>query len=66
MSICAGNTENADRSLQHSHFADELTAKCVDDTSDRRGFALADEVEVQHTLDSTRLQTTKPAESEYI
>lgn len=42
----------------HVHFADELAAKGVDDTSHRRRFSLADEVEVQHTLNRTRLKAT--------
>jgi hypothetical protein len=41
----------------HVHFADELTTECVDDTGDRGLLALADEVEVEHTLDGTGLQT---------
>ena len=39
------------------HFADELTAECVDDTGDGGLLALADEVEVEHTLDGTGLQS---------
>ena len=42
----------------HVHFADELAAKGVNDTSHRGGFPLADEVEVQHALNSTRLKST--------
>jgi len=39
------------------HFADELTAECVDDTGDGGLLALADEVEVEHALDGTGLQS---------
>ena len=41
----------------HAHFADELAAECVDDTGDRGLLALADEVEVEHALDGTGLQS---------
>lgn len=41
----------------HAHFADELTAECVDDTGDRGRLALADEVEVEHALHGTGLQS---------
>jgi hypothetical protein len=41
-----------------SHFADELTAEGVDDTSNGGGATLADEVEVEHTLHGTGLHTT--------
>ena len=41
-----------------SHFADELTPKGVDDTGYGGGGTLADEVEIQHALHSSRLQTT--------
>lgn len=37
------------------HLADELAAKCVDDTSNGGGGALADEVKVKHALDSSGL-----------
>jgi hypothetical protein len=40
----------------HVHFADELAAECVDDTSNGGLLALADEVEVEHTLHGTGLQ----------
>jgi len=43
------------------HLADELTAKCVDNTSDRRSGSLADEVKVKHALDSSWLQTVDEA-----
>lgn len=39
------------------HLADELTAECVDDASDGRCLALANEVEVEHALDGFGLQT---------
>lgn len=39
------------------HLADELTAKGVDDTGDGGSLALADEVEVEHSLHSSRLHT---------
>jgi len=35
-----------------------LTAECVDDTGNGGSFALADVVEIEHTLDSLWLQTT--------
>jgi hypothetical protein len=43
------------------HLADELTAKCVDNTGHRRRSTLANEVEVQHTLDSSWLQAIDEA-----
>lgn len=43
------------------HLADELTAECVDDTCNRGGFALADEVEVEHALHSSGLETVDEA-----
>ena len=46
--------------MANAHFAHELTAECVDDTSNRGGLALADEVEVEHTLHSLGLQTAVP------
>jgi len=42
--------------IRLSHFADELTAKSVDNSSNRGVLALADEIEVQHALDGSRLQ----------
>lgn len=45
----------------YSHLAHELTAKCVDDTSNGRGLALADVVEVEHTLHSLGLQPVDEA-----
>ena len=44
--------------MADAHFANKLTAKCVDDASDRGLLALADEVEIEHALDSAGLQTT--------
>lgn len=41
----------------HVHFADELAAECVDDSGNGGLLALADEVKVEHALDSTGLQT---------
>lgn len=38
------------------HFADELAAECVNDTSNGGLLALADEVEVEHALHGTGLQ----------
>ena len=46
-----------EENLQHSHLADELTAEGVDDTCYGGGFSLADEIKVEHTLDSSRLHT---------
>lgn len=43
------------------HLADELTTKCVDDASNGWRFSLTDEVEVQHALDSSWLQTIDEA-----
>lgn len=43
------------------HLAHELTAESVDDTSDRGRCALADEVEVKHTLNSSGLQAVDEA-----
>lgn len=39
------------------HLGDELTTESVDDTGDGGGLALADEVEVEHTLNGAGLQT---------
>jgi hypothetical protein len=39
------------------HLADELTTESVDDTGDRRLLALADEVEIKHTLDGLGLHS---------
>ena len=39
------------------HLADELTAESVDDTGDGRLLALANEVEVKHTLDGLGLHS---------
>jgi hypothetical protein len=39
------------------HLADELTTESVDDTGDRRLLALADEVEIKHTLDGLCLHS---------
>jgi len=47
----------------HSHLADELATKGIDDTCDRRSLALADVVEVEHALDGTRLETAMVAVS---
>ena len=41
------------------HLADELATKGVDDTSHGGSGPLADEVKVQHTLDSSGLHTTE-------
>jgi hypothetical protein len=38
------------------HLGDILATECVDDASDRWCFALADEVEVEHALHSSRLK----------
>jgi hypothetical protein len=43
------------------HLADELTAKCVDDASNRGSFAFADKVEVEHALNSSWLETVNKA-----
>lgn len=43
------------------HLANKLTAKSIDNTSNRRGLALADEVKVQHALDGTGLETIDKA-----
>jgi hypothetical protein len=43
------------------HLAHELTAKCVDDTGDGGGLAFADEVEIEHALDGSWLQTVDEA-----
>jgi len=45
----------------HAHFAHELAAECVDDTGDRGLLALADEVEVEHALHGTGLQSARDA-----
>lgn len=44
--------------VKHVHLAHELATECVDDTSNGRSLALADEVEVEHTLHSLGLKTT--------
>jgi hypothetical protein len=41
----------------YAHLADELATEGVDDTGYGGGLALADEVEIEHTLHSSRLQT---------
>lgn len=41
----------------YSHLADELATESVDDTGDGGGLALADEVEVEHTLHGLGLHT---------
>jgi len=41
------------------HLADELTTESVDDTGDGRLLALADEVEVKHTLDGLGLHSAR-------
>jgi hypothetical protein len=41
----------------HAHFANELTAECVDDTSNRGLLALADKVKIEHALHGTGLQS---------
>ena len=41
------------------HLADELTTESVDDTGDGRLLALANEVEVKHTLDGLGLHSAK-------
>lgn len=43
------------------HLAHELASECVDDTSNRGGFSLADEVEIQHALDGSWLETVNEA-----
>ncbi|KAI6751769.1 hypothetical protein HG531_006465 [Fusarium graminearum] len=43
------------------HLADELAAKGVDNTGDRGLGSLADEVEVEHALDGSRLETVDEA-----
>ena len=43
------------------HLADELAAEGVDDAGDGGGLALADEVEVEHTLDGAGLQAVDEA-----
>lgn len=43
-----------------AHLTDELAAKGVDDTSNGGGGPLADEVEVEHALDSSGLHTAAP------
>ena len=40
------------------HLAHELSSECVDDAGNRGGFALADEVEVEHALYGTGLKAT--------
>ena len=45
--------------LAYAHFAHELATECVDDAGDRGRLALADEVEVEHTLHGARLQATR-------
>jgi hypothetical protein len=41
----------------HAHFANELTAECIDDAGNGGLLALADEIEVEHALHSAGLQT---------
>lgn len=43
------------------HLADELTTEGIDDASNRGCGTLADEVEIEHALDSTGLQTVDEA-----
>ena len=43
------------------HLADELSTEGVDNTSNGGGLALADEVEIQHALDGSGLQTIDEA-----
>lgn len=43
------------------HLGDELATEGVDDTGDGWGFTLADEVEIQHSLDSSWLETINEA-----
>ena len=43
------------------HLAHELTTESVDDTGNRGGLALADEVEVEHALDGSGLETVDEA-----
>ena len=43
------------------HLAHELTTECVDNTGNGGSCALADEVEVEHALDSSWLQTVNEA-----
>jgi hypothetical protein len=43
------------------HLADELTAEGVDDTGDGRLLALADEVEIEHTLNGPGLEAVDEA-----
>ena len=45
------------------HLADKLAAESIDDAGDRRSFALANEVEVQHALDGTGLEAVDEASS---
>ena len=45
------------------HLGDELAAESVNDTGDGWGFTLADEVEIQHSLDSSWLETIDKASS---
>jgi len=40
------------------HLADELTAKSVDDAGNGRSGSLANEIEIEHALDSLWLHTT--------
>ena len=46
--------------LANAHLAHELTAEGVDDTGHGGGLALADEVEVEHALHGTGLQSAVP------
>ena len=43
------------RAIVGIHLAYELTTERVDDTGHRRSFALADEVEVEHSLNGAGL-----------
>lgn len=43
------------------HLGDELATESVDDTGDGWGCTLADEVEIQHSLDSSWLETVDEA-----
>lgn len=55
-------SDTRQRSSMHGrsylHFADKLAAEGVDDAGHGRSFPLADEVEIQHALDGSGLQTT--------
>lgn len=49
----------------HTHFAHELTAESVNDTGNRWGLPLADEVEIEHTLNCAWLQAAMIAVRKY-